>query len=114
MERLEKEGVAEQEEYVYTDSDGEEHEGLSLVTVKGLGKVLTYKDVYRSSIMMLLLSLIFGEIALNSNDELGCIAFANCVIGVFLILLTSRATIIPTVLFWAGILSVSFIQNREP
>lgn len=111
IEQLRAEGVAEKEEYVYTDSEGEEHEGQTLITVKGLGEVLTYKDVYMSSIPLFILSMIFGKIALNSDNELGCAAFANCIIGVFLLWLTSRTTIISTAMFWAGILSVGFVEN---
>lgn len=109
VEPLKKMGLAQQEEYTYEDSEGEEYEGLSLIWIKGLGNVLTYKDVYLFSIPLFLLSLCFNFVIFGNENyrylELQCVVLANCVLGVLLFRLTTKGQIISTILFWLGIVA---------
>lgn len=102
IESLRRLGYAKQEQYTYTDSDGEEHEDLSLIEIKGVGKVLTYNDVYLSAIPLLIISLILGRVIFHSRDELRCVIYSNCMVGFCLISLTTKANVVSTLLFWAG------------
>lgn len=119
IDKLKDKGYAEQEEFTYFDSDGDEHEGETLISVSGLGKVLVYKDIYLASTSMLIIAYIIGAIVYRDTDgKLGMqhIIFANCILGLLLIWLTSKANIIPTILFWLGIISADIgfgvIKNR--
>lgn len=112
VESLKEMGIAKQEEYVYTDSNGDDHEGQTLIEIKGLGEVLTYKDIYLSSIPMFLLAALFGHFIFNKDDTINYAMLANCVLGVLLVRLTSTGNIISTILFWLGIIAASF--TREP
>ena len=69
IEPLKRSGYAEQEEYSYVDRDGEEHEDETLIKIDGLGKILTYQDVYLASIPMFMLALIFGVFVNNGKLE---------------------------------------------
>ena len=111
VESLTDKGFANQEEYSYIDADGEEHEGRTLIDIKGIGSVLTYKDVYMASLPIFMLSLIFGKIIIDDNNEIGHVMFANCVLGVLLIWLTSTSTIVSTILFWLGIFAAGFAKG---
>lgn len=108
---LKKYNLAEQDEYTYYDSDGEEHEGSSLVVIANVGKILTYKDVYFMSLYIFVLAMFFGSIIMGkgpkttSLESLQHIIFANCILGVVLIILTQKQTILPTIFFWFGIIS---------
>lgn len=109
IEPLKRFGYAEQEEYSYVDMDGEEHEDNTLIKIDGLGKILTYEDVYRASIYMFTLALIFGFIVNNGElegvNEFKYVIFANCILGVLLIWLTTRDNWIATLFFWLGIIA---------
>lgn len=111
IELLKESEIASQEEYTYYDNDGEEHEEESLIEVTGIGKILTYKDIYFASIAMFLIAIIIGAIVFEggietrSEDSLCHIIFANCVLGVLLIWLTSKETIVSTIFFWLGIIA---------
>ena len=106
---LKEAGLAEQEEYVVTDQDGEEYFTESLIDVKGLGKVLTYHEIYLSSIPLFFVSMFLGCIIFNGGEisttrmSIRHAIFANCILGLLLIWVTSKANIPSTVLFWLGI-----------
>ena len=110
VEPLKEIGVAEQEEFTYEDSNGDEHEGQTLIDISGIGRVLTYSDIYLASIPIFLIAMFFGGLILNNGDvfrnpnELKHVIFANCILGVLLIWLTTKGNIIPTILFWLGII----------
>ncbi len=105
---LKARGYAEQEEYTYYDREGEEREGITLIRIKGLGKVLTYSDVYLSSVVLFVLFPLMGRCIFgNNNESVGdtkSVIFGNCVLGVLLVSLTTKGNILPTCLFWVGII----------
>lgn len=119
IDSLKEAGIATQEEYTYIDQDGEEHEDETLITINKIGKILTYKDIYLASVPMLLIAMVIGAVLFGSgmkttsNDSLRHIIFANCVLGVLLIWLTSKGTIISTLSFWLGIISAYFALNSS-
>ena len=110
--RLKYLGYAEQEEYTYVDRNGVEHEDESLIKIDGLGKILTYQDIYLSSIYMFVLAIVFGllmnEGTLEGVDQFKYVIFANCIIGALLVLLTTSDNWIATVFFWLGIIAAYF------
>ena len=114
IEPLKRFGYAEQEEYSYVDRDGEEHEDETLIKIDGLGKILTYQDVYLASIPMFALALIFGVFVnngkLESVDEVKYV-----VLGALLIWLTTRDNWIATLFFWLGIIAayINLIIRNE-
>ena len=67
VESLKMSEIAHQETYTYVDNDGEEHEGETLITINGLGKILTYKEVYSVVIPFSVLSGIIGMIVFNKS-----------------------------------------------
>lgn len=122
IETLKMHELAEQEDYIYEDNDGEEHEGLSLIRIDGLGKVFIYEDIYFMSVWMVIIAMFFGSIILGegsnteSNESLKHITLANCVLGVLLIRLTTKDYILPTIFFWLGIIAAwitSMINNKS-
>lgn len=116
IDSLKEMGVVNQEEYTYTDSDGEEHEGETLMEVKGVGEVLTYKDIYSSSIPIFFAALILSSILFkgsNNGMQIKFIIFANCILGFLLIWLTTKQNIIPTILFWLGIISAASYKETN-
>lgn len=118
IEYLKHDGYAEQEKYTYTDDDGEEHEDLSLIKIDGLGKIFTYKDIYFMSIPMFVIAMVFGALVFgkgietDSVESLRHIIFANCVLGVLLIRLTTKDCAWATAFFWIGIIA-AFIATSS-
>lgn len=111
VSQLREYGLGEWDSYFVTNADGEEYISESLIRIDGVGKVLTYKDVYLFSIPLFFLSTIMGciifkggEISTSKMDIKHAI-FANCVLGLLLIWVTTKENIIPTILFWLGILT---------
>ena len=108
IEHLKNMGYAEQEEYLYEDSNGDEHEGKTLVEISGIGKVLTYEDIYFAPIIMFIFAMLFGGlvfyegVVFESRYEIEHVIFANCILGVLLVWLTTKSNVIPTILFWLG------------
>lgn len=123
VSQLKDAGLAEQEEYVVTNQDGEEFIEESLIDIKGLGKVLTYQEIYLFSIPLFFASMILGCIIFNGGEisttrmSMKHAIFANCVTGLLLIWVTSKANIPSTVLFWFGIFAagvcVSLGSNKD-
>lgn len=112
IEPLKRIGYAEQEEYSYYDRDGEEHEDETRIKIDGLGKILTYKDVYLESIPMFIYAVIFASFSsILNNGKLrnvgvfNCVIFANCILGILLISLTTRSNWSATLFFWLGIIA---------
>lgn len=113
IESLKEMGYAEQEEYSYTNSDGEDVEGETLISIKGIGKVLTYKDVYLAAFPLLVFTIIFWEIPIknvdNSNSGMGKqIFFSFSLLGIALIWLTTKGFHLSTVMFWLTIIISCF------
>ena len=109
VSQLRQSGLGERDEYFVTNADGEEYISESLIRIDGVGKVLTYKDVYLFSFPLLFASMILGciifkggEISTSKMDIKHAI-FANCVLGLLLIWVTTKENILPTILFWLGI-----------
>lgn len=106
-------GYAERKEYTWTDNDGEEHGDQALVHLKGVGYVLTFRDVYVSVIGLFVPFLIIGRMLFGEwQNEFECILFGNCVIGLALIALSTKCHIASTILYWAGIILASCIFNH--
>lgn len=110
---LKKQGYAEQEGYTWTDSEGEEHEGVSLLHINAIGNVLTYRYVYISVILLFIPFLVIGRMLYGEHqDEFATIIFGNCVIGLALIALSTKCHIASTTLYWVGIISANYINNH--
>lgn len=113
--QLKEIGVAVQEEYTYIDNEGEEHEGESYIKIAGIGNVLTYKDVYSASVAMIVIAMVIGAVLwgdgvkIKSHESLRHIVFANCILGVLLIWITTKETIVPTIFFWSGIVTAYIV-----
>lgn len=106
---------ANREVYEYYDSDGEEHDALSLIHIDGVGKVYTYADVYKFSIPLVLISTVLSIFFFGSSKyEIECIIMSNCVLGVLLLRLTSSESILSTLLFWLGIIVAKIsLKNKK-
>lgn len=109
VSQLREYGLGGRDSYFVTNADGEEYVSESLIRIDGIGKVLTYKDVYFFSFPLFFLSMIMGciifkggEISTSKMDIKHAI-FANCVLGLLLIWVTTKENILPTILFWLGI-----------
>lgn len=114
IEHLKHCGVVNQEQILYYDSNGDEHESESLIDVRGIGRILTYTDIYIATIPFLIISLVLAKIVFNSTDEVRCVIFTNCILGVLLLWLTSKPNVISTILYWGGIITASLIpENNE-
>ena len=122
VSQLREYGLGERDSYFVTNADGEEYVSESLIRIDGIGKVLTYKDVYFFSFPLFFLSMIMGciifkggEISTSKMDIKHAI-FANCVLGLLLIWVTTKENIIPTILFWLGILTagVAALADSKP
>lgn len=107
-------GIAEQNEYTYTTSDGEEHEGETLIDIQGLGPILTYRDVYLSSPALFLFAITIGCLSVGKNPletdsdrQLDFVVFMNCILAYFLIRLTTHENLYSTIFFCLGILAAS-------
>ena len=93
------------------DHDGEVYLSESSdVEALGKVKVFTYQDVYLFSIPLFFASMIIGCIVFNgevstSSMDIKHIIFANCILGFLLLEVTTKENIIPTILFWLGILT---------
>lgn len=97
---------------VYTDRDGEEHEEEELIEIEGIGYVLTYKDIYRSTLPFLIISCILSKTIFNSDDEVRFMIYTNCILGLLLIWLTSKSNLPSTILYWGGIITASFTNKK--
>ena len=116
IEKLKNMGIAHQEEYTYVDRYGEEHDDETLIEIKGIGGILTYKDIYGAAVALIVPSMFVGWLIFGSNgertpsskDSLKHIMFADCILGLLLIWLTSKENIPSTILYWLGIISAGF------
>lgn len=100
-----------QEHIVYTDNDGEEHEGDGLIEIEGIGSVLSYKDIYLSTLPFLIVSCILAKVVFNSTEEEKFMVYTNCILGLLLILLTNTSNILSTILYWLGIITASYATS---
>lgn len=122
VSQLREYGLGERDSYFVTNADGEEYISESLIRIDGVGKVLTYKDVYLFSIPLFFASMFLGCIIFNGGEistskmDIKHAIFANCVLGLLLIWVTTKENIIPTILFWLGILTagVAALADGKP
>ena len=119
IDYLENIGIAEQKEYTYTDSEGDEHEGETLIDLQGVGTILTYRDVYLSSPALFVLAIVIGCISTgqkpletDSDRQLDFVVFMNCILAYFLIRLTTHGNLYSTIFFCLGILAAG-IRNSN-
>ncbi len=109
IDHLKRIGYAEQHEYTWYDSDGEEHEDETLITIDGVGRILTYKDLYFSAITLFVPALVLGGIVFGQRvNGIKCLIFCNCLIGVTLLKLTTSQHLTSTILYWTGIAAAFF------
>lgn len=101
------------ESYVYTDQYGEEQAGEELIEIKGIGRVLSYKDLYFSTPVFLIISCILAKVIFNSTDEVRFMIYTNCILGLMLIWLTTKSNLPSTILYWCGIMTASFIGKKD-
>ena len=109
IEYLKRIGYASQEEYTWTDREGEEHENVTLLSIDGVGKVLTYNTIYLSLIVLSIPSLVVGRLLFGEYaNEIKCLIFCNTLIGITLLALSTREHIMSNILYWLGIISACF------
>lgn len=108
-----KGNVIHQESVVYMDRDGEIQEDEGLIEIEGIGRVLSYLDIYLCTIPFLIVSCILGRVIFNSTDEVRFMIYTNCIIGLLLIWLTTKTNAISTILYWCGIITASYIHKKE-
>ena len=120
VENVNELGYAKQQPYFYTDKNQEIIEGGGLIEVEGIGKVITYQDVYIGAIVISFISLIFGAIIfyrdrsdMTNLEGLGYWMFGNCIVGAFLIALTTKANIPSTILFSLGLLVTACGKHQQ-
>lgn len=110
---LKEYGFANQKQYTYVDNAGDELEADSLVEIQGIGKILSYKDIYFATIPLLIVSCILGKVLFNSRDELRFIIYTNCIIGILLLWLITKPNIVSTIMYWCGIAIASFALRES-
>ena len=116
IEHLKQRGIANQEQLLNYDANGDEYESESLIEVRGIGRVLTYSDIYLATIPFLIISLVLAKIIFNVNnviDEGKFVIFTNCIFGLLLLWLTTKLNVISTILYWSGIIAASFIPKAN-
>lgn len=115
VERLKSLGYAEQNDYTWIDHGGEEHEDRSTLKIEGVGKVLTYRELYSFSCVLIIPILLIGRWLFGkSQDELRTIIFGNSLIGIGLIVVSTKAHLMSTIMFWLGIIAASlYLINHE-
>lgn len=113
IDRAKRLGIIKQECEVYIDNDGEEHEYEPLIEIIGYGRVLGYKDIYIATIPFLLVSCILAKIIFRSTDELRFMIYTSCILGLLLIILTTRQSILSTILYWCGIFTAAYILHYD-
>ena len=92
------------------------HEEMSLIKIKGIGKVLTYKDLYLSSATLFIPLSFIGALLYDGDlygnrgsiNAIKSVVFGNYIIGIGLIALSTKEHIISSVFFWLGIVAASF------
>ena len=112
VDSLKKQGIVQQEEYYYDDEFGDEQEDETLIDIKGIGKVLTYKNIYYAAIPMCIISLVMGMIFFGKEKYQNAI-IANGVLGLLLIWITSKGTIVSTILYWLSLVSLHLVIKTD-
>ncbi len=109
LDYLKRMGYAEQEVSIIIDSEGEEYEREGLIKILGIGKVLTYEDLYYASIFLFFIALLFGKAVFTEEEchegVFKQVIFANCLLGMLLIWTTTKEYLVSTICFWLGIIS---------
>lgn len=105
--------IVPRKEYVYTDSEGEEHESKTLIEMRGIGKIITFKDIYLSAVSLMIPILIVGRITLGNSNELQHLLFGFCIIGVFLVWVSTKHNTLSVILYWLCIMTLSLLNNND-
>ena len=92
--------------------DGEEYESEGLIEIEGIGSVLSYKDIYFSTLPFLIVSSILAKSLFGSEDE-KFLVYTNCILGVLLIVLTNKSYLTSTILYWGGIIAGSSALDAD-
>lgn len=109
----EEETSVQRESFVYYDSEGEEYEGEKLIEIEGIGKVLSYSDIYLSTLSFLIISAILAKVIFNNSSPEWFLIYTNCILGLLLIWLTTKSNVISTILYWCGIITASCSIKKE-
>ncbi len=113
-DKLKQTGLAYQEEYTWVDKEGEEHEEQSLLTVYGVGRVLTYVDVYSSLIVLFIPILVAGRLIYGEcQDERRTLLLGASIIGFGLISISTTENVVSSVCYWVGIIAFSVITGQK-
>lgn len=87
--------------HIHPDEEG----GYSIddysIEIKGIGKILTYKELYITPMLLCIWFVIAGAY----NNKMS-VPFMVSIIGIFLIYLTTIDRIIPTVCFWLSLIAL--------
>ena len=73
--------------------------------------IISYKTLYLAPILLNFLAMFIGGFVLNDGevfnnpDQFKYAVFSNCILGSLLVFMTTEETIVPTILFWLGILA---------
>ena len=113
IEPLKQRGVIRQEQITYTDINGEEQEGETLLEIVGIGPVLSYRDIYLATIPFIVIACILARVIFNSTDEIRFILFTTSILGLLLIWLTTKHNIVSTILYWCTIITTSIMPKKH-
>lgn len=98
----------------YEDSEGNEHEQITIGNLEGLGAIIDYRKAYLFAVPLLVVSAILGLIIFNDRRyEFKYLLFGNCLLGVLLIILTSRGFGWSTLMFWLGNVTIYIYDSAE-
>lgn len=84
---------------VYTDDDEWLTSDEYSMNIKGIGKVVTYRELYYAPMLLCIWFVIAGV------DNKKSVPFMVSIIGILLIYLTTIDKIIPTVCFWLSLIA---------
>lgn len=74
--------------------------------------VLTYNNIYFAAIPMCIVSLAMGMIFFGKENYQNAI-IANGVLGLLLIWITSKGTVIATILYWLSLVSLHYVFKTD-
>ena len=100
--------------YVDDYGDDTDFEIPNPISIDGIGRVLTYEEVYALPLInlyvgtMIFWLLTYGEEHRQSYFSAACIVTTNAMSGIILIYLTDKPHILPTVFYWLGIIVAAY------
>ena len=86
--------------HIHPDEEGDYNIDDYSIELKGIGKILTYKELYITPMLLCIWFIIAGV------DNKKSVPFMVSIIGILLIYLTTRDKIIPTVCFWLSLIAL--------